>query len=271
VRRLPPPLYRVVRRIRVRQEIKDYREREIIRRRGHGVTLTLSIQDPLAEGWYDHDSGGEDSEVAACREHGLVEGATVFDIGAHQAVLALVLADIVGPTGRVIAVEAERHNVTVGRRNLELNPELPVTLVAAACSGRSGRIAFEDSLNGHISAGRIGVRRVRAVTIDELADTYGVPDVVYLDIEGFELQALGGAERTLVNGATFVIEVHGGGQLEATGGSAVELAHLLASRGYALSYVTEHDAAQHATLRPVAPAEMPAGVRFHLLAAHQPA
>ena len=262
-------MYRIVRQIRVRQEIRGYRHREIIRSRGHGVALTLSIQDPLAEGWYDRDSDGEDSEVAACREHGLVEGATVFDIGAHQAVLALVLADIVRPSGRVIAVEAERHNVTVAHRNLELNPELPVTLVAGACSARSGRIAFEDSLNGHISNGRIGIRRVRAVTVDELADTYGVPDVVYLDIEGFELQALSGAQRTMANGATFVIEVHGGGQLEAAGGSAAELAHLLARHGYSLSYVTEDDAAQHAPLRPVAPGDVLAGARFHLLAVHQ--
>jgi FkbM family methyltransferase len=187
-------------------------------------------------------------------------------MGAHQAVLALVFADIVGSTGRVIAVEGDGHNVKVAKRNVELNNAANVVIVEAACAAQPGRVSFHEGLNGHISQGRIGNRVIRAVTIDELADEYGKPDVVVLDIEGFELQALLGAQRTLGEGVTFVIEVHAGGELQAAGGTVKEIASMLQRHGYALEYLSSDGWSEaDAELVLMRPEELPDSERFFLL------
>lgn len=265
-RHLPAPLYRVVRQIRIRQAIRGYTKRVVTHSYGHGVVLTISLQDPLAEGWYDHDDRRDWSELEAARAHGLTTGARVFDIGAHQGVVALVLADIVGPDGKVVAVEAERHNARVAGGNVQLNGAAPVTVVQAACAAQSGVVRFQEGLNGHISAGRLGTKRTRAVTIDEHSDLYGHPDLVYQDIEGYETQALKGATKTLVGGVTFLIEIHGSGQLQAAGGTVGEIVALLHSHGYELHQVGENDARLGRPLRPLADAGAPDGERFLLLA-----
>lgn len=78
-----------------------------------GVELTLSIEDPLAQARYLDGANESYPEIVAARRRGLSPGATVFDLGAHQAVVALILPHIVGRTGKVVAGEAVRHNARV--------------------------------------------------------------------------------------------------------------------------------------------------------------
>lgn len=264
--RLPSPIYRAIHRMRVRRATARFPERIITRSYGHGVTLRLSIQDALAEGWYDRVYEHDCPEIAASRDHGLRRGARVFDIGAHQAVVALVLADIVGEDGVVVAVEADRHNVRVAEINIALNGVSNVTVLNAACASAGGMVAFHEGLNGRIVAGRLGAHRVRAVTIDQLAEMYGTPDVVYIDIEGHEAAALEGAVQVRELGVTFVIEVHASGQLQAAGGSVAQIVHCLRSQGYDLRYVTDSDWWSGTALRPFPAREFPTIGRFFLLA-----
>jgi FkbM family methyltransferase len=265
--RLPSPIYRVARRVRIRRTVAAYPERLVTRQYGHGVPLTLSIQDPLAEAWYEKEAAHDYPEFRAARGLGMNLGATVFDLGAHQAVVALVLADIVGPSGRVVAVEADRHNTRVARRNLHLNGSPNVVVVDAACTDQSGTAFFYEGLNGYIAGGRLGAHRVRSVTIDELAHEYGHPAVVVIDIEGHEAAALRGAERTLRLGSTFVIEVHAGGELQATGASVPQLAGNLVVHGYDLQLITEADWWAEAPPRPAQASELPSDERFFMIAA----
>jgi hypothetical protein len=48
---------------------------------------------------------------------------------------------------------------------------------------------------------------VPALTVDVMCDRYGVPDLVFLDVEGFEWRALAGASRTLARGASVLREM----------------------------------------------------------------
>lgn len=66
----------------------------------------------------------------------------MFDIGAHQSVVALMLEGEVQPRGRVIAVEANAHNVLVSRRNRELNEADGLEIVEAAAADEVGSLEF---------------------------------------------------------------------------------------------------------------------------------
>jgi FkbM family methyltransferase len=142
-------------------------------------------------------------------------GARVFDVGAHQGVVALMLAAIVGRAGRVVAVEAVAHNVRVARRNAEANGAAQLEVVHAAIADADGELWFEDRWNGAVSrVAGVGVR-TEAITIDTLTARHGAPDVLFIDVEGFELHALRGAADTLGRHAPdLFVEVHVGAGLE---------------------------------------------------------
>lgn len=173
-----------------------------------GDELTVHISDPLSEGWYGHDWPAL-PEVEMLRTLGaLREGDFVFDLGAHQGVVALLLAREVGPSGCVLAVEAEVHNVRTAETNMVANHAVNVHVVHAAVSDRDGVAFFAESLNGTVTASRTGAVEVPAWTVDTLADSFGSPDLVFMDIEGYEGRALASCERTIDRGATFFVEVH---------------------------------------------------------------
>jgi FkbM family methyltransferase len=205
---LPHSAYRLYRRHKVARLVGRYQARVVEHTYG-AHRFTIRLTDPLAEGWYDHD-WLEPREIGFLREHGvLAPGATVFDIGAHQAVVALMLAAEVGERGRVIAIEAEPHNARAALANRDLNSATNLEVVHAAAGSNGGVLMFAEGLNGHVERTTHGNVAVRAVTIDELALEFGWPDLVYLDVEGFEGEALRGAARVLERRQTsFFVEVH---------------------------------------------------------------
>ncbi|MDP1889649.1 MAG: FkbM family methyltransferase [Gemmatimonadaceae bacterium] len=222
------PLRRLLRRLAVAR-FRAYDARHVY----GGQSFLVHIADPLARGWYDHD-WDLGSEIALLQRRGrLQRGARVFDLGAHQGVVALMLAGIVGPAGQVVAVEAVAHNARVARRNAEANGFAQLAVVHAAIGDADGSLWFEDRWNGAVSAQPgVGVR-VEAVTIDTLSSRYGAPDVLFVDVEGFELQALRGAAQTLkAHQPDLYVEAHVGAGLERFGSVADLLA--LIPAGYEL-------------------------------------
>jgi FkbM family methyltransferase len=227
-------LYRVYRKQRVARLAASFKNRQV--QHMYGLhSLTVELRDGLAEAWYDHD-WSDPPEFRLLRQAGLKPGALVFDCGAHHAVVAVMLAREVAPGGSVVAVEAEPRNVSAARANVALNAAA-VTVVHAALAADEGHISFAEGLNGHAEKQtRAGMISVPATTLDALSCTYGVPAVVYLDIEGFEYEALRGAERLVEDHhPSLLIEVHAGAGLEAHGGvTAEEVWSRLEQAGYDL-------------------------------------
>ncbi|MGH2898717.1 MAG: FkbM family methyltransferase, partial [Solirubrobacteraceae bacterium] len=183
-RTLPTSMYGPLRARRVRRFIASYEPRTV-RHDYAGFALLVRLEDPLGEGWYDRD-WDEPAEISQLRGGRLRTGAAVFDIGAHQGIVALILARIVGERGRVIAVEAEPHNVRVARNNVAANEIRNVTILHAAVGATNGTLSFIESLNGRVAPrGRPGAIDVPATTVDAIAVEYGHTDVVLIDVEGF--------------------------------------------------------------------------------------
>src|SRR5882757_8002399 len=99
---LPAPVWTRLRLLRHQYSMRTFKPRKVVHKYGNRE-LTIHITDPLSGGWYDHD-WPEPAEISLLRQHQLRAGATVFDLGAHTGVVALMLADAVGPSGKVVAL-----------------------------------------------------------------------------------------------------------------------------------------------------------------------
>jgi len=183
-----------------------------------GRRLSVHVVDQMGRSWYDHD-WAMPAELRELSTRGrLREGARVFDIGAHQGVVAMLLAGFVGAGGEVVAVEATPHNAETARRNATLNGLSQVRVLHAAGADAPGSLRFSPRMNGHVAGVDEASVAVRAVTVDQLAAEYGAPDVLFVDVEGYELHVLRGARETLAaHRPDLFVEVHMGEGLERFG------------------------------------------------------
>jgi FkbM family methyltransferase len=129
-------------------------------------------------------------------------------------------------------VEADGWLAEGAQRNAELNGLGQLTSIHAAVGRRATELRFGVGGEVDDGSGRFGAIVVPAVSIDSLADRYGPPDVVFMDVEGYELEALRGAERTLAGHPDWFVEVHGGEALARFGGSVRDIVREFTERGY---------------------------------------
>jgi FkbM family methyltransferase len=233
-RSIPQPLWTMLRLARVWSSVRFFRERKVTHVYG-GFPLSVWLTDPLAQGWYDAD-WKELPEIALLKTARLKNGARVFDLGAHQCVVAMMLSRIVGTEGQVVALEANPHNAEIGERNRVLNDIAQLKVVHGAAAKDPGTIDFGKGLNGAVVGNERdwGLQRVRAYSVDELARQFGRPDVLFIDVEGFECEVLKGARETLRERPDVFIEVHSGCGLERLGGSREEILDMFPSDHYML-------------------------------------
>ena len=240
---LPAAWWTRLRLLRLRRSVSAFKPRQTRHNYG-GLPLTVYLADPLGQGWYDRD-WPELQEIALLRQHQLKPGARVFDLGAHQCVVALMLADAVGPSGAVVALEANTHNAAVGQKNKELNNAKQLIVRHAAVAEKSGHIVFNEGLNGSVDdgSGSWGQVTVESLSVDDLAREYGLPDVLFIDVEGYECHVLRGAGVTLQSNPDCFVEVHVGCGLESFGGSVENVAHFFPLEKYDLLMASEasHD------------------------------
>jgi len=227
---IPPSLWQDLRLVRIRL-VKRMFKPFVTKQRFGDVELNLQISDPMALAWYGR-GGGLLTEIELLKRSGLQSGARVFDLGAHQGVVALQLAHHVGPDGLVVAVEANPHNAALARENCRLNEAPNIVVEHAAVASSPGWISFSRDWDGQ-AVGR-GRAKVPAITVDELCCRYGQPHVLYIDVEGYECEVLAGASETLALAPDLYIEVHAGCGLEDFGGSVDKVISHLPPNAYDL-------------------------------------
>ncbi|WP_051531315.1 FkbM family methyltransferase [Sphingomonas sp. URHD0057] len=186
----------------------------------------------------------ERAVVAAFRTH-LKSGSTFIDAGANIGFFTILAARLVGPAGRVIAIEMMPDTAVQLRANVDRNGLSNVTIVEHALSNRSGEEVVatmpEDQFARASIAGATirGGRqvRVRTKTLDDLLA--GFPeeiDLIKMDLEGAEAMAIEGAGEVLARTRAVIFEQLEGdaaGRLLASGGFALRMLdanNLLAAR-----------------------------------------
>ena len=180
-------------------------------------------------------------------------GMHVLDIGAHVGYYTLVAAREAGTQGRVHAFECDPRSYRFLCHNVKINvPRANVVTVPRAVAGRPGTRAF--FLHGEAGGSSLWSRRgdetsieVEATTVDDILGGEAA-HVIKMDIEGAELGALEGMERTLASSPSPVLFVECNPRaLAAAGGSSRALLERLAALGFRVQIIDESRRA----LRPV--------------------
>ncbi len=132
----------------------------------------------------------------------LAPGQTVLDLGANHGVYALLAAQAVGPAGRVHAFEPNprlAHLVDLSLRLNGFGGWAEVHAVGASDAAGTARLVFLDAFSGGgaVASGADAAQQpgvdCRLVVLDEMfADPAFRPDVVKMDVEGYEGRVLRG-------------------------------------------------------------------------------
>jgi FkbM family methyltransferase len=142
----------------------------------------------------------------ALRRH-VAPGAVVLDVGANIGFFSMLSASLTGPTGRVDAFEPVAASAAAIRTNAALNNFSNVQVHEVAVADRSGEARLcvpVDPSWAHLDAhGRHPNTdfevAVPLISIDEeiAQGRLPVPDVVKIDVEGYEAGVLSGMRATL--------------------------------------------------------------------------
>jgi FkbM family methyltransferase len=144
-------------------------------------------------------------------------GGTALDVGANVGAYALLFGAWVGPGGRVYAFEPSPGAYDGLRRHVALNGLADVVRpVRAAVSDVEGRAALagadQQGTSRLAQPDKGATEMVETMTIDGFCAREGiVPTLIKIDVEGWELEALRGARRTIARGGdglALFVEMH---------------------------------------------------------------
>jgi FkbM family methyltransferase len=162
--------------------------------------------------------------------------ATLLDIGALHGLFSLAFTAN-HPSRQALAVEASPIAFAKLLYNIHANPSCRINAEEVALSDHCGKLSmvyeWEHAVANPIEAGRS--LSVPATTGNELcARKNFTPDVIKIDVEGYELSVLRGLSTILENHKPLIfIEVHPS-RLRSQGLAANEVYELLARHGYSL-------------------------------------
>ncbi|MBK9990375.1 MAG: FkbM family methyltransferase [Verrucomicrobia bacterium] len=156
--------------------------------------------------------GAFERDLVRCYERLIKHGDTVLDIGANIGAHTLPLARAVGPTGRVIAIEATEYAFAKLTRNIALNPSLSPNITAVHSLLISSQNEPHEQLitsswpldktpskDMPLSGATKEVGNAKAQTLDCLLSALNPHTVscIKLDVDGHELSILRGATELL--------------------------------------------------------------------------
>ena len=150
-----------------------------------------------------------DGHINQQRHHKLKSGQVVVEAGAYIGYYSLKMAQDVGASGRIIAVEPVEENREIILKNITANGIENITVLPYAIWNQPGTTVFyltdrqKNSLLRSITHGRGTVRQivVPTNTIDNIIREQNIPspNLVIITVNGVEVQALLGMEQTLKN------------------------------------------------------------------------
>lgn len=208
----------------------------------------------------DFEPGREDDIL---QRFNPVEGQVVIDVGAHIGRYTLLSSKLVGPSGRVIAVEAHPYNFQMLKRNLDLNNMTNVTPFNCAAYSEDGSslnlfLPGEDhgkTIYNTVMGKRATTEKslsIPALKMDSIVRQAGIEESqvnwIKIDVEGAEYEVLKGAQNILSKSGnlSLLVEIH---NLQ-NGNFYSEIMDLLAQNEFRIVYEQIYDGGErHVILR----------------------
>jgi len=137
------------------------------------------------------------------------KGDIVIDAGAFTGGFAIWASGLVGPYGRIIAIEPHPHHFKILKANVLINRLHNVILINKAISDREGKVSLTGAGPGaHIS--NMGGFEVKTTTLDKILKEHNLAkaDILKMDIEGSEIRALKTFQK-LQDAREVAVEAHG--------------------------------------------------------------
>jgi FkbM family methyltransferase len=214
-------------------------------RTGAGTGLKLHLLNATRE----HLQGSCETPVQRCLQAHLKPGDVFLDVGANIGFFSVIGARLVGPRGKVLAIEPVPENVQCITANARINGFDNVETIAAAAGAEdgAGRLFVADHSGGatlsadDMPPDLVDTMTVPVLTIDHLVESgrLKTPDLVKIDVEGTEMAVLNGMTRTFATHRPLVVfEVD---DMERTRAEAKfsDIAYWLEGRGYTVELLTQ--------------------------------
>lgn len=133
-------------------------------------------------------------------------GFTVYDIGANVGFHTLLLSHLVGPKGQVIAFEPNPRNRVSIQRQIEVNEVKNIRVMDCALADEDGEAFLNTSISssqGFVAdKGQFGIVLRK---LDSLELNLPAPNLLKIDVEGFEARVVRGALETIRKNLPIVI------------------------------------------------------------------
>lgn len=137
-----------------------------------------------------------------------------FDIGAHAGIYSLFAAKV---GFNVISVDANPDICKIIQLNKEINNIKCINILNNAVGNQRKKV-FLQGMDPRVGSRLVKPRykehstllpNVNMVRLDDLVEKYGIPNLVKIDIEGHEVNAIQGAKKIIQKGVTtFIIDIH---------------------------------------------------------------
>jgi FkbM family methyltransferase len=193
-------------------------------------------------------------------------GQTALDVGSNVGEVLLNFARRVGEQGQVFGFEINPQTYRRCMRNIAMNTFPNVKLLDIGLGDEEGEV-FLAKANARNSGGDRIVSAeggegtpVRVSTLDQFVRQHGLRriDLIKIDVEGFEMKVLRGAEATVMKDRPRLFVELDERNLRLQGNSGRELVEWLEQFGYGVTHAAEN--------RPVRPTDSFEGVHFDIIA-----
>ncbi|MEU4423053.1 FkbM family methyltransferase [Actinoplanes sp. NPDC024001] len=233
--------------------------RKVFRFRRRWITTPQGrfLVDPFSYfGFHLVRNGIYEPDLLRFLETHLEPGDVVVDAGAHEGYFGTVAAQIVGPTGRVVAIEPQSRVRPILQRNIEANGLTNVTVAPCAVSDVQGTAQMHLDMGWNTggtsiikqSRFRLPTELVATRRLVDILDEAGVDQVALIksDIEGFEYEMILGSPELFRDRRvrTLALELHGN-HLRARGRNPDDINDFLLDCGYVLDRAESSNLGSH--------------------------